>query len=36
MIKRPLDKRFADLVKTGQKKTTIWGKGWPLDRPIML
>lgn len=36
MIKRPLDRRFRDLVLSGVKNTTIREKVWPADVPIML
>lgn len=36
MIKRPLDPRFADAVRTGRKFTTIRAKPWPVGVPIML
>lgn len=36
MIKRPLDRRFAEAVKEGRKITTIRKTSWPLHTPIML
>ncbi len=36
MIKRPIDPRFADAVRTGRKFTTIRAKPWPVGVPIML
>lgn len=36
MIKRPLDPRFAEAVKSGAKFTTIRSKPWPVGVPIIL
>ncbi len=36
MIKRPLDSRFSEKVKSGAKFTTIRSKPWPVGKPIML
>ena len=36
MIKRPLDPRFSDKVREGEKFTTIREKPWPVGKPIML
>lgn len=36
MIKRPLDPRFSEAVKSERKFTTIRDKPWPTDKPIML
>lgn len=36
MRKRPLNPRFSDLVRAGQKTTTIRRKPWPVGVPIML
>lgn len=36
MIKRPLNARFSDKVKSGAKVTTIRDKPWPVGVPIML
>ena len=36
MIKRPLDRRFSELVLSGMKTTTIRDRAWPVGVPIML
>ena len=36
MIKRPLDRRFAEAVLNGEKFTTIRSSPWPCFVPIML
>lgn len=36
MIKRPLDPRFSEAVKSERKFTTIRDKPWPTKQPIML
>lgn len=36
MIKRPLNPRFSEAVKSGAKTTTIRKKWWPCGVPIML
>lgn len=36
MIKRPLNARFSEHVKSGRKFTTIRDNPWETDRPIML
>jgi len=36
MIRRPLDQRFGEAVRTGRKTTTIRRAPWPAGVPIML
>lgn len=36
MIKRPINARFSDAVRTGRKTTTIRKSPWPIGTPIML
>jgi hypothetical protein len=36
MIKRPINSRFSEAVRSGRKFTTIRDKPWPVGKPIML
>lgn len=36
MLKRPLNPRFIEAVRTGRKITTIRDSAWPVGKPIML
>lgn len=36
MIRRPLSKKFSELVRQGRKTTTIRDTAWPVGEPIQL